>query len=79
MTTPTQLTVDMEEVHELSLDFLQMLESEGVKTGVGAVSAALSLGRLMSPKVLEPDEEIQFLQAIMEFAGMYFGDGGRPN
>lgn len=76
---PNAITFDMEEVHELSVDYLSMLEEDGVKMGLGAVAAALSLGRLVCPRMLEPQEEMAFIQAIMEFAGMYFAEGGKVN
>jgi ABC-type molybdate transport system permease subunit len=66
---------DMQEAHNLSIDFLQYLESEDCVVGMGAVVAALTLGRLLSPKSLSMDEELAFVQAMVEFGATFFVSG----
>jgi hypothetical protein len=40
------------------------------------VALVLSAGRVLSPEVLDDDEEIKFIQAAMDWMGMYFSGGG---
>lgn len=76
---PNQVRVefDMAEVHDLSVEFLTLLEESGSDMGLGAASLALSLGRLLSPEApMEVNKEIAFIQMILEYGGMFFAHGG---
>jgi hypothetical protein len=66
---------DLEDIHDISLDVLQLLEDEEVEVAEAAVALALSLGRIIAPKTLEQDEQIKFTQDLMEWAGCYFAEG----
>lgn len=66
---------DMDEVVELSNEIVQFMEDESVPMSLGAASAALSLGRLVSSKRLSFDEGATFISAMMDFATTYFHEG----
>ena len=71
----TKLEFDMEEAHNLSLLLLETLEGEECEIGLGAIVMALTMGRLLSPKRLSVDEEIAFIQAMLELSATYFTTG----
>jgi hypothetical protein len=81
LTTETErelVTVNMEEVHKTSLDILELLEEDDVELKLGLVAIALTFGRVASPKVLTQEEEVKFLENILEYIGLYFVEG-EPN
>jgi hypothetical protein len=69
----------MEEVHSASCDLLQLLEEEEITHGLGIMALIMTLGRLVSPKVLSNEEETAFLQTMTEFVGLYFAEEGEAN
>lgn len=71
----TKISVNVEEVHGLSVDLLEFLSEGDDNVGVGILALLMTTGRLMSPQTLDPEQELQFVQAAMEFCGMYFCDG----
>lgn len=73
----TSITVDYGEAHNLSIDVLKEFQGRDIDGGTGAVALVLSAGRILSPEVLSDDEEINFVQAAMEWMGLYFADGGK--
>lgn len=74
--TTAKVTVDFGEAHNLSIDMLKKLQANQVDGGTGAVALVLSAGRVLSPELMEDDEEIQFIQAAMDWLGTYFAGGG---
>jgi hypothetical protein len=67
------VTIDMQEVHTASVDLLRLCESKGLAEGPAAAACLLTAGRFLSPDVpMDPEDEITFLEAILEFAGVYF-------
>lgn len=75
----TKISVNVEEVHALSVDLLEFLEDSQHTVGTGLMALLMTTGRLMSPTMLDEEKEFEFLQAAMEFCGLYFTDNGRPN
>lgn len=69
------IAVDMGEVHDISLDLLRSLEDAEVDLTTAAAALAMSLGRVLSPRVLEQEDEERFMQNMFEWASMYFTDG----
>lgn len=67
---------DMGEVHGTSLDLLKLLEDDGVTIGLAVAALALSIGRLLSSRVLDEPAEVKFTQDLLEWASMYFVPGG---
>lgn len=67
----------MDDVHDLSVDIIEFLESEETTVPLAVAALVLSAGRLMNPRegALEVEEEIKFVQGMMEFATMFFADG----
>lgn len=71
-----RIEFDVDEVGGLSLDLLKLLEMEQVDVQTAGLALALSFGRLLSPtQPMAEDDEVKFLQAIHEWAGMYFTEG----
>jgi hypothetical protein len=71
------ITVDFGEAHNLSIGYLKELQAKSIDGGTGAVALVLTAGRILSPEVLSDDEELNFIQAAMDWLGMYFVDGGK--
>ena len=69
------LVVNMEEVHEISLDLLRSLEDSGVEVNLARVAVAMTLGRLAAPEGTEQEEMVKYIQSVLEFSGMYFVSG----
>lgn len=71
----------MGEVHSLSLSILTSLEEDEVATGVAAAACALTIGRLMTPKIMSQNEEVSFTKNLLDYLALYFsgGEGGRAN
>lgn len=68
---------DREEVEDISLGILEELEEQGIDKPLAQVSIALTLGRLLSPaQPLDHDEGVAFVKGIIEWAKLYFADGG---
>jgi hypothetical protein len=72
-----KITVDFGEAHNLSIGVLKDFQAKSVNGGTGAVALVLSAGRILSPEVLSDDDEISFVQAAMDWLGMYFAEGGK--
>jgi hypothetical protein len=65
------LVLDYDEVGALSLDLMQLLESEGVPRGMAIGALLLSAIRIISPKApLEVDEEIMFTTETLEWLAL---------
>lgn len=71
----TRIQFDFQKVHEKSVDVLTMMEDSRTEVSIGIVALALSLGRLLSPEILKDEEEVKFIQALIEFGGTYFAEG----
>ena len=73
----TRITVDLGEAHNLSIDVLRYFESQDIEGGVGAVSLVLSTGRILFPdEMMKEEDELRFVQSVMDFVGTYFAAGG---
>lgn len=72
----TMVSLVMQDVHECSLGLFEYLERANPDTQVAAAGMVLTLGRMASPKVLEVDQEIEFIRAAMDFVAMWFGAVG---
>lgn len=64
--------MDYEEVHNVSVGILQALEANHVPLNVGVAGAALTMGRLLSPVPMDEDEEMNLVNDLMEWIGVYF-------
>jgi len=65
------MTLRYDEVQALSLDFLKLLEAEGVPRGVATGALLLSAIRILSPKApLEVEEEIQMTTEAIEWVAL---------
>jgi hypothetical protein len=68
------VTVDMEDVHDMSVDILHAIDGEPLQIAVAAT--ALTLGRLLSPvHPMEQEQEMAFIQAMVEYGRIFFADG----
>ncbi len=59
----------------ISLDLMGLLAEKDEDVGTGAAAAALLLGRLLAPGVLEPPEEIRFVQGALDWASAFWAEG----
>lgn len=72
----SKVQYDMDEIHDISVELIKYLEEEEIEVGLGILSLALSLGRLLAPHPpLSEDNGIKFVHNILDFAGMYFVEG----
>ena len=69
------ITIGFKEAHDVSLAILASLSEEEVEQVTGMIGVALTLGRLSAPKVLTSEEEVAFTQALLDWTGMYWGNG----
>lgn len=78
MTDPnalTQIEFDIQTAQSHAVSVLELLEDEGCEVAMGAIIMALNIGKLLSPKPLSMEEEIAYLQAVLEFTAAYFTSG----
>jgi hypothetical protein len=68
--------LDHEDVHEVSVGLINALMEHEVSPELAIAGLALSLGRFMSPQVLEADNEVSFVQDLSEWISMYFMETG---
>ena len=66
---------NMVDIHETSLDIIENLEDNNVEPRLGTVALALTLGRVVSPDTMTPEQEQDFLHFIMEAVQVYFYKG----
>lgn len=74
----TQLALqefDMGEIHELSLELIGLFEEDGVDVPTGTVATALTLGRCLTNKPMEIEDEMNFIKSVLEFCHAYFAEG----
>lgn len=65
----------MDEVVDLSNDLLNFMEEDGVPVTLGAASAALTVGRLITSKKMSYEKGAEFINALMNFTQTYFTEG----
>lgn len=65
----------MAEIHDISVSVIEKLEEDEIDIGEGAVALAMSFGRIVSPAVMTPEEEIAFIHAMLDFGSLYFVQG----
>ena len=73
---PANIQVGYAPVARLSDDLLDTLGHSGTSVGHGVLASALTLGRLIKiEEGMDKDEEIAFVQDIMEWCSAYFAEG----
>lgn len=70
-----EVSLDMREVHESSLDLLSCLEDSQTEVSVGLAALCLTLARLASPERMDLEGEILATQDLLQYIGMYFVEG----
>lgn len=75
MTDDGYCTVSHEEAHAVSVGLLRYLESLEVNEETALAGLAMSVGRIVSPKILSAPEEADFLKSLYEWASLYFMPG----
>lgn len=76
MSAHMALSVDFNEVHNMSVEILHNISESEHEMGVGLVALLLSAGRLISPRLpMSDEEEIHWIKASVDFAGSYFAGG----
>jgi hypothetical protein len=70
------ISVQMDQVEELSLLLLEFLESEASFTGEAVAAVALTLARMTSPKQpFESDKNESAILSLMEFLQAFHAQG----
>jgi len=73
-------TASYNTTNSLATVVLKALSGEEASIGYGLLACALTMCRLLNPgKELKDEEEIEFVQAIMEWGGAYFPSKGKGN
>jgi hypothetical protein len=67
-----EVEIPLQDVHNLSVKLIDQFEAEEVKAGTATAAMMLTIGRLQSPKVMDIEDQIKFLNAVAEFTVMYF-------
>lgn len=62
-------SVPYDKAHQLSLTIIKTIEEE--EMGASVVALSLTLGRLLNPEPLSPDEEREFVTNLIDWAGSY--------
>lgn len=63
------------ECHGISLALLNFLSENDIQTEVAVAALGMSLARIVAPKTLEPEEEVQFIHELSQFLSLYFMTG----
>lgn len=61
-----------EDVHTLSVGILNSMMEEEISPEMAIAGLAMTLGRMLSPEMLGPEAEVEFVQALTEWGSMYF-------
>ena len=76
MTNDLRNTASYGQTNALASAVLKTLAEREATIGYGMLACALTIGRLLNPgKVLADDDEIKFIEALMDWAGAYFNVG----
>lgn len=72
-----RVTYHFEDINNIADGIITGLEEGEVDLGQGIVALALCIGRLMNPSPQERSDEAEaaFVQALLEWAGMYYTKG----
>ena len=63
------------EVHEHSVALFRFLSERNLTVGQSAVALTMTLGRLLSPVILEPEKESKFISDATEWMSLYLMEG----
>jgi hypothetical protein len=64
--------VDFLEIHEESVRLLNDMGENDISPVVGAAGMMLSLGRMVSPEVMSPEDQVRFLEDLNNYLVAYF-------
>lgn len=75
--SPQQVSVqiDFEEAHSASVGLLDFLEAHNTKVSLAVVAMVLSVGRLLAPEDVSDEDEVKFVQSMLDFMGAYYAKG----
>jgi hypothetical protein len=65
----------LDEVYEASNGILDHLEDSQLPLGLGVFALVLTLGRVLAPVEMTPEEEQKFLTNVLDFIGANFASG----
>lgn len=69
------VSMDYQEAHNISVGLLQFLEANDIQVGTALVGMAMTMGRLLSPKPLSDEDEVAFINGMLEWSGAFFTQG----
>jgi hypothetical protein len=75
--TQTQVAIDFEEAHAISVGLFGFMEANELTVGAGVAGLLLTVQRLLRPDdSISDQEELKFLQASLDWTAAYFAEGG---
>lgn len=72
----TVVPIEVAKVRGICNQILLNLSNQDIDVGTGAGGCGMVIGRLMSPHRMSGEEEMAFLQSLLEWVGCYWPDGG---
>lgn len=66
------ITVSSEDVSDLAQTVMKALIDDEALYGESVCACAVVMGRLMAPREINSEEEMKFMQDIIEWAGLYW-------
>ncbi len=70
-----EVVYPLAQVYEASNGILDHLEEESMEVSLGCFALALTLGRVLSPSELTPQDEQAFVKDLLEYIGARFAEG----
>lgn len=70
-----EVVYPLDQVYEASNDILDALEESGMEVSLGVFALVLTLGRVLTPKEMTPQDEQAFVQQVLEFMHASLADG----
>lgn len=66
------INVSASEVEIIADEIHEFLVKRKTRTGPGVAGLSVVLGRLMAPREINSEEELKFMQDVIEWTGMYW-------
>ena len=68
-------SVDYNEVHQVSLGLMGLIQENEIPPELALPALMMTVGRMYSPRLLEPLEEKTFIEGMAEWLTIFFVDG----
>lgn len=74
-TPAIEVAYNLDEVYEASNGIIDHLADEAHEVGLGVFALVVTIGRVLSPTEMTPQQEQAFLKATLDYVGAYFAEG----